>query len=163
MDGCGGSVLELRCILSENHIRDLVERAEQIAATINLKNAAQSSAQKFSLLNSGGADSRSKELSKAASRKDSDDNYLYSPKAGNIQHQDLKHFHSHWIRGLPVIVGNVLDTATGLSWDPIVMWRACRQMQNTRIDRHVEFKAIDCLDWCEVSYSDHVRTLYLFK
>ncbi|XP_061996465.1 lysine-specific demethylase JMJ29-like isoform X2 [Rosa rugosa] len=156
MDGCGCSVLELRCILSENHIRELVEKAEEIAETEKLMYAAGPSAQKFSWFNSaGGADSRSNELTKAASREDSEDNYLYSPRARNIQHEDFKHFRCHWIRGEPVIVGNVLETATGLSWEPFVMWRACRQMRNTGHDRHVEFKAIDCLDWCELDIGIH--------
>ncbi|XP_004308523.1 PREDICTED: uncharacterized protein LOC101298267 [Fragaria vesca subsp. vesca] len=100
-------------------------------------------------INRGGADSRSTELRKAASREDSEDNYLYCPRGRN-NHEDFKDFRCHWIQGEPVIVGNVLESATGLSWEPFVMWRACRQIQNSGHGRHVEFKAIDCLDWCEL-------------
>ncbi|KAL6129090.1 hypothetical protein ACLB2K_072443 [Fragaria x ananassa] len=150
MDGCACSVPELRCIFSENHITELVEKAEQIAETTKLIHATRPSAQKFSWFNSaGGADSRSTELRKAASREDSDDNYLNCPRGRNNQDEDFKDFGCHWIRGEPVIVGNVLETATGLSWESFVMWRACRQIQNTGHGRHVEFKAIDCLDWCK--------------
>ncbi|KAL6125817.1 hypothetical protein ACLB2K_073869 [Fragaria x ananassa] len=142
MDGCACSVLELRCIFPENHIRELVERQNKLQKLQNLY-------MQLDLLHRSGADSRSTELRKAASREDSKDNYLYCPRGRN-NHEDFKDFRCHWIRGEPVIVGNVLESATGLSWEPFVMWRACRQIQNSGHGRYVEFKAIDCLDWCEL-------------
>lgn len=53
-----------------------------------------------------------------------------------------------------MIVSNVLETASGLSWEPMVMWRACRQMKHTSHKEHLEVKAIDCLDWCGVGCYD---------
>ncbi|KAL8114731.1 hypothetical protein AgCh_021556 [Apium graveolens] len=47
--------------------------------------------------------------------------YLYSPSAVDIQAGDLKHFQAQWSKGEPVIVSNVLDTTSGLSWEPEVM------------------------------------------
>ncbi|XP_050156624.1 lysine-specific demethylase JMJ25-like isoform X3 [Malus sylvestris] len=157
MDGCGHSFLELRCMFAENHVRELVKKAEGIAQTYKLMHVAGTSAHQCSCCNSvSGVDMSSNKLREAASREGSDDNYLYCPRATDIQHEDFKRFQCHWIRGEPVIVSNVLDTASGLSWEPSVMWRACRQ-KHTRHDklknnRHVnQVKVIDCLDWCEVN------------
>jgi lysine-specific demethylase 3 len=50
-----------------------------------------------------------------------------------------------------VIVRNVLETASGLSWEPMVMWRAFRQIKNEKHDTLLDVKAIECLDYCEVS------------
>nr|GFA07148.1 hypothetical protein [Tanacetum cinerariifolium] len=49
----------------------------------------------------------------------------------------------------PVIVSNVLETTLGLSWEPMVMWRAFRQIANVNHDTLLDVSALDCLDWCE--------------
>lgn len=155
INGCGHSLLELRCMFSQNHVRKLVQKAEEIAETYNLMHVGGASVNTCPCFNSAGViDSRSNKLRKAASREGSDHNYLYCPRAGDIQHEDFKHFQCHWIRGEPVIVSNVLETGSGLSWEPSVMWRACRQMKHTTHSEHLQVKAIDCLDWCEVSCSE---------
>ncbi|ONI22349.1 hypothetical protein PRUPE_2G123400, partial [Prunus persica] len=155
-DGCRQSFLELRCMFSENDVRELVKKAEEIAQTYKFTHAAGISAQQCSCSNSAGVlDLSSNKLRKAASREGSDDNFLYCPRAGDIQHEEFKHFQCHWIRGEPVIVSNVLETASGLSWEPTVMWRACREMKRTRHKKHLEVKAIDCLDWCELDIGIH--------
>ena len=149
MQGCDVGLLELRCIISENEVSELVKKAEELSKLVDVTGKP---AQQCSCYNAGEVvDLSSDKLRKAASREDSVDNYLYCPRAKDIQHQDLKHFQSHWIRGQPVIVSNVLETTSGLSWEPLVMWRACRQMQHAKHGKHLEVKAIDCLDWCEVS------------
>ncbi|XVF33157.1 hypothetical protein REPUB_Repub17cG0144200 [Reevesia pubescens] len=58
------------------------------------------------------------------------------------------------MRGEPVIVRNVLEKTSGLSWEPMVMWRAFRETcANVKFKEETpSVKAIDCLDWCEVSY-----------
>ncbi|KAI8568034.1 hypothetical protein RHMOL_Rhmol02G0166800 [Rhododendron molle] len=92
---------------------------------------------------------------KAASRGNSSDNYLYWPDARDIKHGDLRHFQQHWIKGEPVIVSNVLEHGTGLSWEPMVIWRAFRQMKHTKHSKHLDVVAIDCLDWTEVEINIH--------
>ncbi|VVA35590.1 PREDICTED: lysine-specific demethylase JMJ25 [Prunus dulcis] len=140
---------------------ELVKKAEEIAQTYKFTHSAGISAQQCSCSNSAGVlDLSSNKLRKAASREGSDDNFLYCPRAGDIQHEEFKHFQCHWIRGEPVIVSNVLETASGLSWEPTVMWRACREMKHTRHKKHLEVKAIDCLDWCEISVSTSFFTGY---
>lgn len=50
-------------------------------------------------------------------------------------------------------MSNVLETGSGLSWEPSVMWRSCCQMIHTTHSKHLQVKAIDCLDWCELDIS----------
>jgi lysine-specific demethylase 3 len=155
MGGCGHCILELRSMFAENLVSELVRKAEEIARTYKLLDMAAKPAiplQRCLCFNSvGDVDLSNDKLRKAASREDSDDNYLYCPRAQDIHHGDLKHFQWHWSRGEPVIVSNVLESASGLSWEPLVMWRAVRQLKHIKHDRNLEVKAIDCLDWCEVS------------
>ncbi|KAJ6737128.1 hypothetical protein OIU85_019217 [Salix viminalis] len=88
-------------------------------------------------------------------REDSDDNYLFNPKAKEITEDDLKHFQFHWKRAEPVIVSNVLETASGLSWEPMVMWRAFRQIKHEKHGKLLDVKAIECLGCCEVEINVH--------
>ncbi|XP_031263282.1 lysine-specific demethylase JMJ25-like isoform X2 [Pistacia vera] len=60
----------------------------------------------------------------AAHRDSSQDNYLYCPNATQLGNNEIEHSQMHWMRGEPVIVTNVLEKTSGLSWDPMVMWRA---------------------------------------
>ncbi|MCI04397.1 lysine-specific demethylase 3B, partial [Trifolium medium] len=96
---------------------------------------------------------------KAASRETGHDNFLYCPDAVEIGDTEFEHFQRHWMRGEPVIVRNAYKKATGLSWDPMVMWRAFRGARKILKEEAVTFKAIDCLDWCEVQ----VNAFQFFK
>lgn len=155
LGGCGND-LELRCMFDENWVAELVIKAEEIAKVHNLEHMPESSEQMCTCYNSlGEIDTINNQLRKAASREDSSDNYLYNPAAKDIRHGDLKHFQWHWAKGEPVIVSNVLENALGLSWDPMVMWRACRQISNTKHSLYLDVKAIDCLDWCEGEVNIH--------
>ncbi|XP_059432802.1 lysine-specific demethylase JMJ25-like isoform X2 [Corylus avellana] len=156
MGGCGHCVLELKCVFSENLVSELVRKAEEIARTYKLMDMTAIPLQRCLCFNSvGDVDLSNDKLRKAASREDSDDNYLYCPRAQDIRHGDLKHFQCHWSRGEPVIVSNVLESASGLSWEPLVMWRAVRQLKHIKHGRNLEVKAIDCLDWCEGPINIH--------
>lgn len=83
---------------------------------------------------------------KAANRKDSNDNLLYCPVADKSSEQDFEHFQLHWTKGEPVIVRDVLEKTSGLSWEPMVMWRAFRSTKKEAFS----VLAIDCFDWCQV-------------
>ncbi|KAA8531269.1 hypothetical protein F0562_005972 [Nyssa sinensis] len=156
MGGCGRGILELKCIFPEDWVSELLVKAKEIAKRYEHKDMPESPSQWCSCFNSVGAiDIGSEKLLKAASREDSDDNYLYFPAAKEIQHGDLKHFQWHWFRGQPVIVSNVLETTSGLSWEPMVMWRAFRQITNLKHSQHLDVNAINCLDWCEVEINIH--------
>ncbi|KAF6158174.1 hypothetical protein GIB67_014968 [Kingdonia uniflora] len=52
----------------------------------------------------------------------------------------------------PVIVGDALDMASGLSWDPMILSRALRKKKTSKVFKnqpHLEETAIDCLLWSE--------------
>lgn len=92
------------------------------------------------------------EVRQAASRDDGQDNFLYCPNALHMSDDEVEHFQRRWLRGEPVIVRNVLDMTSGLSWDPMVMWRAFRETGSGTKHREEtrSVKAVDCFDWCEV-------------
>lgn len=147
MRGCNKGTLELKHSLGECYVTELLAKAEEIAKSCKLNDMPESSQRLCSCSKSVDEN----KLRKAATRGDSNDNYLYCPAAKDIQHKDLKHFRWHWLEGEPVIVSNVLETTSGLSWEPMVMWRAFRQIKNLNHSRHLDVNALNCLDWCEVS------------
>ncbi|OMO80621.1 hypothetical protein CCACVL1_12849 [Corchorus capsularis] len=154
--GCGEGLLELRCTFSENAVFKLVETSERIARDLNLENLPKLKKEQCPCYNSTAeAHLGEFKLRKAASREDSNDNHLYCPRAIDIRDGNLKHFQCHWARGEPVIVTKVLNNKYGLSWEPMVMWRAFRQISNTNYDQHLDVTAIDCLDWCEAKINIH--------
>jgi [histone H3]-dimethyl-L-lysine9 demethylase len=90
---------------------------------------------------------------KVVFREDSGENFLYCPRAIDLQNheKDLRHFQWHWRKGEPVIVSNVLESSTsGISWEPLVMWHAFHQISDTNHNSVSDVKAIDCLNWCQV-------------
>ncbi|GMH07068.1 hypothetical protein Nepgr_008908 [Nepenthes gracilis] len=155
LGGCGGSLLELKQMFPVE-VSELVGKAEEIVETHKVEDMPEIAVECCSCMASASdGDGTNGNSRKAASRKDSNDNYLYCPGAIDIQPNDLKHFQWHWSRAEPVIVRNVLETTSGLSWEPLVMWRAFRQMKHLKHSRELDVKAIDCLDWCEVDVNIH--------
>lgn len=151
--GCGESLLELRCMFPGDWVSQLVNKAEEFMKLFDITESLEASGYKCSCFTPDGlVDLSSGNLRKAASHEDTNDNYLYCPKARDLRFEDLQHFQSHWARGEPVLVSNVLETTSGLSWEPMVMWRAFRQISNTNHSRHLDVTAIDCLDLSEVRF-----------
>ena len=151
LGGCEQGLLGLRCMLGENFVLGLTMEAKEIASNnkiMDISGNPQLCSSCLDCVDDNGTDNSN--LRKGASRDDSCDNYLYSPMATDIQDEELKHFQRHWLRGEPVIVRDVLENTFGLSWEPMVMWRAFRQITNTNHAQHLEVTTIDCLDWCEV-------------
>ncbi|XVF67009.1 hypothetical protein PTKIN_Ptkin10aG0086000 [Pterospermum kingtungense] len=156
LDGCGGGLLEVVCIFKEHSIVELIEKAEEITKALNLEHVLDFSNQQCPCYNSmGEVDTGNNKLRKASSRDNTTDNYLYCPKAKDIQRGELKHFQRHWANGEPVIVSDVLENTPGLSWEPMVMWRAFRQIANAKHEQQLKVKALDCLDWTEVVLNIH--------
>ncbi|CAJ2651335.1 unnamed protein product [Trifolium pratense] len=140
---CDHGFLQLRSILGPNCISELLCKANELEETLNLQDAQENLDSRCSCLKPGNR-------RKAATREDSSDNFLYSPRAVDLHEEDFKHFQWHWGKGEPVIVSNVLECTSGLSWEPLVMWRAFRQISNTKHKSLLDVNAIDCLDWCEI-------------
>ncbi|KAE8803556.1 Lysine-specific demethylase 3B [Hordeum vulgare] len=151
--GCGGSVLDLKCMFPEKMHADLQERAEKVARSEMFEKATFSrSGQCPCFDHSGTVRTDLKTARKAANRKGSSDNYLYCPVATGLGDDDLIHFQMHWAKGEPVIVSDVLQSTSGLSWAPMVMLRALRERAKGKAeDEKFDVTVVDCLDWCEAS------------
>lgn len=152
--GCVKGVLELKCLTSKSKslISELLEEAEDIFKRLELEYKHEMPQESCLCMKSMDENGMQKsKLRKAAFREDSDGNCLYCPAAKDLQQGDLKHFQCHWLKGEPAIIGNVLETTSGLSWEPMVMCRACRQIKSINHPLHLNASAINCLDWCEVS------------
>ncbi|KAL5572124.1 hypothetical protein UlMin_021721 [Ulmus minor] len=156
--GCGTALLELKRIFKANWAKKLLENAEELTKNFKLQDF--NSSLGCSLCHPSGSGKNSNgqsELRLVASRKNGHDNFLYCPSAIDIDDNEIDHFQTHWMRGEPVIVRNVLDKTSGLSWEPMVMWRAFRETGgNVKFKEETRsVKAVDCLDWCEVEINIH--------
>ncbi|XP_020247102.1 lysine-specific demethylase JMJ25-like isoform X2 [Asparagus officinalis] len=153
--GCGSATLELRCMFEDGQIYKLLKTTSAIVGSHDFAKPpdASSSCSCFSL--PPHVDSGSSMLRKAAHRVHSDDNYLYCPIARDVKQGELQHFQEHWTKGEPVIVRNVLEFTTGLSWEPMVMWRALREKKTRAQVENFDVNAVNCLHWCEVEINIH--------
>ena len=87
---------------------------------------------------------------------------MYCPASKDIlEYEELFHFQKHWVKGEPVIVRDVLEQTTRLSWEPKVMWRAlCENVDSHISSKMSEVKAIDCLACCEVQFQNPSLQLF---
>ncbi|XP_017980676.1 PREDICTED: lysine-specific demethylase JMJ25 isoform X3 [Theobroma cacao] len=155
LGGCGHECLELKCVFPVSRVSMLIMKAKRLVKFHKLEDTLGTLRGNFSCLkfdNEIGSVNDALRLS--ASRKDCSDNYLYSPSAKDIQQGDLEQFRWHWIKGEPVIVRNVLELTSGLSWEPMVMWRAICDVSK-KDSSNFNVRAIDCLDFCEVELNIH--------
>ncbi|KAM3356871.1 putative protein isoform X1 [Capsicum galapagoense] len=149
MGGCGKGTLHLRCIFSENWISQLLLKAKEIAQKCKLKEMHHDSELHCSCSKSKGDNGVSGgKLRKAAAQENSDDNYVFCPAAVDTRRANLRHFRLYLSKGEPVVVTNVHDNALGLSWEPMVMWRACRQTEKAT-------DVLNCLNWCKLEMNIH--------
>ncbi|KAI4312000.1 hypothetical protein MLD38_036859 [Melastoma candidum] len=156
MGGCNNGFLQLRCLFKNGLLSKLVEKGQDMAEQYQITNTVDDPQNCPCHCPEGSVGIHSdNNLRKAACRFHSSDNYLYNPKAPEIQPRDLLHFQYHWRKGEPVIVSSALDSGTGLSWEPLVMWRAVRQISHRKHGYNMEVAAIDCLDLCEGDINIH--------
>lgn len=146
--GCGECLLELKRILPQGWISSLEVKAGNLLETFSSQRTI------FKQKCTGKSEEM---LRRAASRVDSDDNYLYCPASRDIlQEEERLHFQQCWTNGEPVIIRDALEQAAGLSWEPMVMWRAlCENVDLEISSKMSEVKAIDCLAGCEVEINTH--------
>uniref|UniRef100_A0A0D9YKL0 JmjC domain-containing protein n=1 Tax=Oryza glumipatula TaxID=40148 RepID=A0A0D9YKL0_9ORYZ len=157
-EDCSFSSLDLKCLFPEKLLPELEDRAEKVFWSETFaKELGRTSELCPCFDHSGKIRSDSKKLRQAANREDSSDNYLYCPVATDIQDADLLHFQMHWAKGEPVVVSDTLKLTSGLSWEPMVMWRAVRERTKGKAeDEQFAVRAVDCLDWCEVEINIHM-------
>uniref|UniRef100_A0A0D9Z979 JmjC domain-containing protein n=1 Tax=Oryza glumipatula TaxID=40148 RepID=A0A0D9Z979_9ORYZ len=155
--GCGASSLVLRCLLPEIMLSELEHRANKVIKREAFDKAINETSDQCPCFYHT-SKIRTNATREAANRKGSSDNYLYCPDANDIQEDDLSHFQMHWSKGEPVIVSDALRLTSGLSWEPLVMWRALREKKTNGDveDEHFAVKAVDCLDWNEVEINIHM-------
>lgn len=150
--GCGSGLLELRQIFDANMVNELIKSADEIISMYRLPDIDFSQECALCSATSSVPDGNNHlKVRQAAFRANNRDNFLYCPNAVDLGDGDFEHFQVHWRKGEPVIVRNVLAKASGLSWEPMVMCRAFRSAREKLKEETICVKAIDCLDWCEVS------------
>ncbi|XP_057439676.1 lysine-specific demethylase JMJ27 isoform X2 [Lotus japonicus] len=154
--GCGTALLELRRIYKADWVAKLLNNAEDLSRDYMPLDA--DVTEKCSLCQPYLIEGKTNpEVRRAAFRDDSNDNFLYSPNALDMPDDEIEHFQRHWMKGEPVVVRNVLEKTSGLSWEPMVMWRALRET-GSKVKFKEEtrsVKAIDCWDWCGVEINIH--------
>ncbi|XP_050289017.1 lysine-specific demethylase JMJ28 isoform X3 [Quercus robur] len=149
--GCGDSFLDLRCVFSLSWIKELEVSAEEIVCSYEVPEAFDISSCCSVCLDIDHKADGIEHLQEAAAREDSIDNYLYYPTLLDVHNDKLEHFQKHWGRGHPVIVRNVLQSASDLNWDPVVMFCTYLEQSIARYENNKDFlEATNCLDWCEV-------------
>ncbi|KAK7384925.1 hypothetical protein VNO78_30628 [Psophocarpus tetragonolobus] len=146
--GCGSTILSLRRLFEANWLEKLIENVEELTVKYQPPNIDLSLG--CSMCHSFEDDAVQNSVRRAASRETNHGNFLYCPDTVKMGDMEFEHFQRHWIRGEPVIVRNVFEKGSGLSWHPMVMWRAFRGAKKILKEEATTFKAIDCLDWCEV-------------
>ncbi|KAH6764637.1 hypothetical protein C2S51_015886 [Perilla frutescens var. frutescens] len=147
--GCGGSLLDLRCIFPFNWTRDLEVKAEEILDSY--RSPTTDASQCCSLCNVLGREDSELKLQKEPSKKIGfNDKFLYSPTLKDLHQETLEHFQSHWSRGHPVVVRNVLRSNASLCWDPVMMFCLYMEKKSSGSCEEGDMKATNCLDWCEV-------------
>ncbi|XP_042758187.1 lysine-specific demethylase JMJ25 isoform X2 [Lactuca sativa] len=171
MGGCGCGILELVHIKPLDSVSNLLDKAQKLLKTHKLEEDMRDMPEKWCTCSSDGG---GQQLRKAASRENSNDNYLYCPRAIDIKTGVLKHFQWHWSKGEPVIVSNALETTLGLNAEPMVMSRAFHQVfsykrmfesstkfieyrekyktksKTPKHDIYMKMASCRCLDWCEI-------------
>uniref|UniRef100_A0A0E0CDS1 JmjC domain-containing protein n=1 Tax=Oryza meridionalis TaxID=40149 RepID=A0A0E0CDS1_9ORYZ len=150
--GCGDCLLELRCLFKENFISDLLDKVNSV---VNKETEQELGGSRCSCFTESG-EVNNETSRKSACREDSNDNYIYCPTAREVQSGALDHFQQHWLNGQPVIVRDVLELTSGLSWEPMVMWRALREKRDKKEHERLSVIALDCLTWFEVDINIHM-------
>ncbi|KAH9331606.1 hypothetical protein KI387_003714, partial [Taxus chinensis] len=157
--GCGNHLLELKRIFKLNWLAKLERNAEEQGSTFKDQEVLEVSkpcSLCFQYDCHGMEGFSSGMLRRAAYREGSNDNFLYCPTAHDTGDGSFKHFQKHWLKGEPVIFQNVLEDTSGLSWEPMVMWRAVRETTKGKFKEETKtVKALDCFDWNEVEINIH--------
>lgn len=149
--GCGKHMLGLRTLFEPNWLENIISQAEGILKSDDAEDMTE--LHDHICPCNGLTDESSPKVRLAAHREDGRDNYLYCPTYSEAEKDGSSHFQKHWRQGHPVIVRNVDEGSTGLSWEPMVMWRAVREITGSRRTFKEDTQsayAVDCADWNEV-------------
>ncbi|KAH6777910.1 hypothetical protein C2S51_009222 [Perilla frutescens var. frutescens] len=151
LGGCGRQNLELMSRYPNNWVAELLIRAEAVA---NPGKVTDSPGAVGVACPGSSQGSEVENATLLPHREDSNDNYLHCPTSLIVVKDDLKHFQWHLQRGEPVVVPDVVSGATGFSWEPMVMWRACRKPRNP--DHLIkDFRVLNCSSLSKETISIH--------
>lgn len=151
--GCGMGTLALRCIFPLSWTKKLEIGAEELLQRCDYieTNDSSSHCSFCKGISEAGEVRLAQEMAK---RLDSNDNFLYCPTITDLREEKLNHFQQHWVKGHPVIVRNVLRSASGLTWDPVGMFCTYLEKESSRSQMEKDgIGGTTCLDWCEVLLS----------
>lgn len=149
LGGCGGNcILDLKCISYSGWDKELQASVKEIVSRYGFPDASDVDSCCSLCSNPDNQASGSKMLLETARRDDLSENFLYYPTVQDLHIEKIQHFQNHWRKGHPVIVRNVIQVATSVTWDPVTLF--C-----TYLGKSSEAsKTANCLDWFEVELSD---------
>lgn len=157
LGGCGTNILELRCVFPLNWTQDLEMVAEEIACLYDIPTLLDKASccslcpkncHKDAVIDGN--------LREASRRVDSDDNFLYSPCQKDIMVDGIEHFQQHWIRGHPIIVRDITECSTELSWDPLTLFQSLLLKDETKLGNDAKTVSIRL---CRRLYNMHLDCL----
>ncbi|KAF1882305.1 hypothetical protein Lal_00038951 [Lupinus albus] len=149
LGGCGDSHLELRCVFPLSWINEMDVKAEEIACSYDFPETLDKNSSCLLCNDKDHETNGYLKLQEAAQREDLNDNCLFYPTVLDIRSDHLDHFQKHWGKGHPVVVRDVLNNTSNLSWDPLLMFCAYLERCITRYENNKD-QLETCLDWCEV-------------
>ncbi|KAJ7968448.1 Lysine-specific demethylase JMJ25 [Quillaja saponaria] len=147
--GCGDCLLDLRCVFPMNWIKDMEVKAEEIVCSYDFPETSDKTLYCSLCLGTDHKNGGFELLQEASVRELSNDNNLFYPTILENHGDNMEHFQKHWGKGHPVIVRNVLNISSNLSWNPLVMFCAYLEMSIVRYENHKDLLEAS-LDWCEV-------------
>lgn len=162
LGGCGKGHLELRCIFPFSWIKEMELKAEEIVCSYDFPETLDKSSSCSLCFDTDHNTNRYKQLQKAALREDPSDNCLFCPTVFDISGDNFEHFQKHWGKGHPIVVRDVLQSTSNLSWNPLIMFCTYLEQSITRYENNKELLE-SCLDWCEVSISTNCTCQNSFK
>ncbi|KAL8167840.1 hypothetical protein V2J09_009339 [Rumex salicifolius] len=154
LGGCGTSALDLKCVFPLNYTTELETNAREIILSKDSPKLLDASLH-CSLCSAMAKDgSNRKELLEASRRKHPGDNFLYSPSIHDSHEALLIHFQKHWRNSHPVVVRDLLENTSNMTWDPISLFSNYLKMCISRSENGTE-ETDDpiSLDWYKVEFS----------
>ncbi|GAU20787.1 hypothetical protein TSUD_85060 [Trifolium subterraneum] len=154
LGGCGTGLLDLRCIFPMTLLKEMEVKAEEIVCSYDFPDTLDKSSSCSLCVDTDLNSNRYNQLQKAAEREDSSDNCLFCPTVLDINGSNFEHFQKHWGKGHPIVVQDVLQSTSNLSWNPLFMFCTYLEQSITKYENNKELLE-SCLDWCEVNIMTH--------
>lgn len=150
---CDNARFNLQSFFPINWSKELEKKAEEVVCSYDLRENSDGSLC-CPLCHGDNHEAVNTQLQQAATRRTSNDNFLYYPTASEVHADKCEHFQKHWVRGHPVIVRDILWRTSDLNWDPVAMFCTHLDGSIAKCENEKEAsKASPCLEWSEVEIS----------